>query len=440
MKIIQNLKLEKFSGKWVNLCRFILAAVFIYSGFVKAVDPMGTQYKIEDYLTAFGITWMPALIPLCLSLFQAALELLLGVFLLLGIRRRLSSLLTLILYLFFTPLTLYLAIANPVSDCGCFGDALVLTNWQTFTKNIILLLMAVSLQRKPLLMPRFISKHNQWIITLFTVIFIMFFSSYNLYHLPLFDFRPYHIGADIPKGMTIPEGAKQPKFETTFILQKNGVKKEFTLDNYPDSTWTFVDSKSVQTEAGYVPPIHDLSLTDVATGEDLTDSVLTYKGYVFLLVAPWLERADQSHIDLINELNDYCVIHGYPFYCLTSSTDKSIAGWKDATAAEYRFVNVDGTTLKTIIRSNPGLVLLKNGVVINKWGDNDFPDEYQLKGPLEQLPIAHLTPVPAWKKLSAVVLWYVVPLLLVVIADRWWENRKKRKQTKAEEPKENDLE
>ncbi len=137
-------------------------------------------------------------------------------------------------------------------------------------------------------------------------------SIWSLWYLPQFDFRPYHIGVNIAKGMEIPKGAKQPKFDTTFILEKNGERKEFTIDNYPDSTWTFIDSKTVQTEEGYVPPIHDFSIADAKTGEDITQEVIHDKGYTFLLVSPHLEFADDSNFGNIDEIYEYANDHGYP--------------------------------------------------------------------------------------------------------------------------------
>ena len=155
-------------------------------------------------------------------------------------------------------------------------------------------------------MVRFVSRTNQWIAVNYTVLYILASSLYSLYTLPRFDFRPYHVGADIRAGMQIPEGAKLPKYETTFILQKDGVEKEFTLDNYPDSTWEFVDSKTVQTEEGYVPPIHDFAIQRTEDGEDITDSVLTHEGYTFLLISPHLEHADDSNFGDIDQLYEYC--------------------------------------------------------------------------------------------------------------------------------------
>lgn len=153
--------------------------------------------------------------------------------------------------------------------------------------------------------------------------------------------------------MEIPAGAKQPEFETTFILEKNGVRKEFTLDDYPDSTWTFIDSKTVQTSEGYVPPIHDFSIEDYKTGEDITNEVLNDTSYTFLLISPRLDKADDSNFGQIDQIYEYAKDYGYRFLCLTASTEKDIAKWQDMTGAEYPFYTTDATTLKTMIRSNP---------------------------------------------------------------------------------------
>ncbi len=405
----------------VNIARIILAVVLILSGFVKAVDPLGTQYKIADYLEALQLAqYVPDAITLGTSVLLSALEFMLGTCLLLAIRRRTVTLLTLILFLIMTPLTLWLALANPISDCGCFGDALVLTNWQTLWKNVALLTMAVIVWRHPLLMVRFVSESNQWIVINYTAVFIIAVSGWSLYDRPYFDFRPYHIGANIPQGMEIPEDAEQPQFETTFILEKNGEQREFTTDNYPDSTWTFIDAKTVQLTEGYVPPIHDFSMTRVNDGVDITDSLLNMPGYVFLLVSPQLRNAADSHLDLINEIHEYAEENGYPFYCLTASGTDDIAEWSDHTGAEYPFCHTDETTLKTVIRSNPGLVLLKQGTIIRKWSHNIMPDEYELTAPLEQLELGQIPEDSVARKILAIILWYVLPLALLVLGDRLW--------------------
>ena len=272
----------------------------------------------------------------------------------------------------------------------------------------------------PLKMVRFISESNQWIVSNYTIIFIIGSSLWSLYTLPPFDFRPYHLGANISEGMEIPEGAPQPKFETTFIMEKDGQRQEFTLDDYPDSTWTFIDSKTVQTEKGYVPPIHDFSI--VLHEEDITEQILEDPGYTFLLCSPHLENADDSNFGDIDQIYEYAEEHDYPFYCLTASTDEAINRWIELTGAEYPFCTTDETTLKTVIRSNPGLVLLKAGTIIGKWSHNDLPhiDAALSTEPLEQLPIGHQPADSTPRKIATILLWFVLPLALLTLADRTW--------------------
>ncbi len=405
----------------VNVCRLILAVTFILSGFVKAVDPLGTQYKLNDYLAAMQLgTLLPDFVTLAGSVLLSATEFCLGIFLIFAIHRRLTSRLLLLVMSIMTLLTVWIYVADPVSDCGCFGDAVVLTNGQTLLKNIVLLACAIVIWKWPLDMLRFISRTNQWIVINYTVLFILFIAGYALYDLPQFDFRPYHVGANIKQGMEIPEGAEQPEFESTFILEKNGERREFSIDNYPDSTWTYIDTKTIQTKQGYVPPIHDFSITTTADGEDVTEEVLSDEGYVFLLVSPHLEDADDSQIDLINQIYEYAEENDYTFYCLTASGEKGISRWRDITGAEYPFAQTDETTLKTIIRSNPGLLLLKGGTVIHKWSHNSLPDEYELNKPLEQLQLGQMPADSVPQKILTILLWYVLPLLLLTVADRLW--------------------
>ena len=406
----------------VNFARLLLALTFILSGFVKAVDPQGTQYKITDYLAAMGLRqWVPDFLALGTSVVLLAVEFIIGICLLFAIHRRLVSKLTLVIMVAMTALTLWLAIENPISDCGCFGDAIVLTNWQTFWKNVVLLTAALIIWRWPTDMIRIISASNQWIVFNFSTLFILFIACLCLYDLPLFDFRPYHVGANIKEGMEIPEGAPQPQFETTFILEKDGQRQEFTTENYPDSTWTFIDSKTVQTAEGYVPPIHDFSIL-TSEGEDITEDVLSQEGYTFLLISPHLENADDSQLDLINQIYEYSKEQGYPFYCLTASTGRAINRWQDMTGADYPFCSTDEITLKTIIRSNPGLVLLKQGTILQKWSHNKLPviEEEQYAKPLEQLEYGQMASDNVAGKIAKIVMWFVLPLALLTLADRLW--------------------
>ena len=405
----------------VNLCRIIVAVTFIFSGFVKAIDPIGTQYKLHDYLGAIGMAGiLPNWTLLAVAVFLAAIEFCIGIFLLFAIQRRLISKLTVAFMVFMTMVTVWIVVADPVKDCGCFGDALHLTNTETLIKNIVLLVCSLAIMYRPLAMFRFVSKSNQWIVTNYTIVFILVSSGLSLYYLPIFDFRPYHIGVNIPRGMEIPKGAKLPQFKTTFIMEKNGQRKEFTLDNYPDASWKFIDSKTVQTSEGYIPPIHDFSITDNKTGLDLTNSVLSHKGYTFLLIAPHLETADDSNFGDIDRLYEYAQSYDIPFYCLTASTTKAIKRWVDLTGAEYPFCITDEAVLKTIIRSNPGLLLLKDGTIINKWSHNNLPNEAKLSRPISQSSLGKMPKDSVPAKILEIVLWFILPLTLLTLADRLW--------------------
>ncbi len=404
----------------VNACRVVLGATFVLSGYVKAVDPLGTQYKLQDYLEALSVgDIVPDVLTLAASVALSAVEFTMGIAILFAIRRRLVSRLAVVFMSLMTLITVWIAIANPVADCGCFGDALVLTNGQTLVKNVVLLACSLMLMWRPLAMYRFLSRSNQWIAINFTVLFIVITSVYCLYTLPLFDFRPYHIGANILKGMEMPADAEQPQFETTFILEKNGERREFTLADYPDSTWTFIDSRTVQTKAGYVPPIHDFSI-QTADGDDITEEVITRKGYTFLLISPHLRNADDANFGTIDLLYEYAQTEGVPFYCLTASTEEEIKHWQDITGAEYPFCLTDETTLKTIIRSNPGLLLLRDGTIIRKWSHNALPAMEQLSGPLDKTEVGQMPQDSVGKTIAKVVAWFFLPLLLLTICDRTW--------------------
>ena len=432
---MENGKQHIAIGVITTVCRFVLAVVFIFSGFVKAIDPLGTQYKIQDYLDAFGWTGVfPEFVPFVASALLGMLEFCLGVYLFFGIRRIIAPRAVVAMMAVMTPLTFWLAWDHPVSDCGCFGDAVILTNWETFGKNVVLLAMSlVVLKWRRRLFPLATTRFD-WLIALYGFLYILCMTVYCYRHLPVFDFRPYYVGADIRQGMSIPEGEEPTEFETRFVLQKDGVEKEFTLENYPDSTWTFVDSKTVVKKQGYEPPIHDFSMIRYEDGEDITEQVLADEGYTFLLVAHQLGQANQSRMDLINELYDYCLEYGYAFYCLTSSSDEDILKWQEDTGAEYPFCLMDNITLKTMVRFNPGLMLLKKGTVVGKWSIIDIPDEYQLVGPLEQLPMGEANRPSFVYRLIGVLMWFAFPLFLMCVADLSWERyRKKRELLQKEE-------
>ena len=361
------------------VARTVVGLTFILSGFVKAIDPLGTQYKIQDYLAAIPPSLsLPDMLTLLMSVSLSMVEFTLGAFMLTAISRRVTARLTLLFMVVMTAVTVWIYIADPVKDCGCFGDALTLTNLETLLKNLVLLALAALVAWRPTHIGRLMSRSNQMLLGQMLMLTPVALSFWCLYDLPLIDFRPYHIGADIKAGMEIPEGAEQPVFDTTFIMEKDGERREFTLDNYPDSTWTFVDSKTVTVKEGYVPPIHDFSIT-AADGEDITDMVLGREGYTFLLISPDLDKADDQNFGDIDQIYEFCQDNSIPFYCLTASTEKSQQHWQNITGAEYPFCMTDATTLKTMIRSNPGLMLLEKGVVRGKWSHNRLPETTELE-------------------------------------------------------------
>lgn len=416
-------KLYNVIGIGVTICRFVLALVLVFSGFVKAIDPLGTLYKIQDYVDALGWTdVVPDFLLNMASFGIGILEFCLGAYLLFGIRRIIVPYTVAFLMVLMASFTLWIALYNPVSDCGCFGDAVVLGNWETFWKNVVLLLMAlVVLKWRKLLFP-LVTPRLDWMVSIYVFLYVFILEIYCYVNLPIFDFRPYYVGADIVKGMKIPEGEKPTEYETLFILRKDGVEKEFTLENYPDSTWTFVDSRTVVKEVGYEPPVKDFSILRLDDEEDITEQILTDDNYTFLLISHQIGLADDGAIDLINELYDYSLEHNYNFYCLTSSSEEDIRVWRENTGAEYPFCLVDNVTLKTMVRSNPGVMLLKKGVVLQKWSIGNIPDEYELTGPLDKLSIGLNENKSSIYKIILVLSWFVFPLLFICMLDIVFKN------------------
>ncbi len=370
-----------------NWSRIFTGIVFTYSGIVKAVDPLGSNYKFNDYFSAWGMDFMyPASFYLGLAL--STVELVIGLSLLFNLLTKYTSIFSLLFMLLFTPITLYLALQEQTSgkevvhDCGCFGDALVLSNWQTFTKNLIILI--------PVLVVYYWRKRYLSLIScVFSIGFVAFFtlatlglSFYSLKHyLPFFDFRPYTIGTDIKEKMKIPEGEK-PDLYMTFFKYKNkktGEISDFDQNNLPwqDSlTWQYVDGQEPETrlvEKGFEPAIHDFSLSSDEEG-DITQDVLADQKINFLLIAYNINDSKIDNQKKINDLYNWCQSKGYGFRCMTSSLSEDVENFKKISGAAYKFYSTDPITLKTIVRSNPGLVMLKSGIIMGKWHHDDIPE------------------------------------------------------------------
>ena len=426
----------------VILCRIVVGLTFLFSGFVKGVDPIGVAIKFKEYFVALGIDILSPSSPLGVDFvstfsISAAIglslfEFVLGAALLFGLYRKLAPTLAVLTMLFMTPLTLYLAIENPVHDCGCFGEALVLTNWETFYKNLVLMVASIFLLLYNHKAKDMFVKAIRWMPMLFSIFFILLISFLSYIYQPLLDFRPYKSGINIRETMAQEE--VQPEY--LFVYEKDGEQKEFTIENVPagDASWVFVDRIERMPEGAEEKVELDFNVSDGDV--DITNEILSDENYTFLLVAHQLSLADDSAMDLINELYDYCLTHGYAFYCLTASEEEDIREWQENTGAEYPFCIMDDITLKTMIRSNPGLMLLKEGTVIRKWSKNKFPDEYQLNAPLDELPIGVIDRHSFAVKTVQVVSWFVFPLFFCCIADLLWERYRNRPRKEEEEKEE----
>lgn len=355
-----------------HISRLFVGIVFIFSGFVKAVDPLGSMYKFQDYFDAFGMESL-AILAFPLAIILSTLEFVIGFSLLFSTKRKLTIWGLTFFMGFFTILTFILAIFNPVSDCGCFGDALIMTNWQTFGKNIILMIFVVVL---------FINKNQfevkwtekkQWIIISIPTLFSILLSVYCYENLPIIDFRPYKVGTYIPEKMIVPEDAPKAVYETMLIYQKDGVEKEFTLENFPDSTWEWVATENRLISEGYIPPIHDFTIGTLS-GNDITEIILNDNKFTFLLIAHNIKKTNVKNMQAINELAKFAKESGRcNFICMTSSSESDIKEFKEKTNAQFMFFNTDEITLKTIVRSNPGIVLLKKGTILGKWHHRNTP-------------------------------------------------------------------
>lgn len=352
------------------ISQFILGLTFIISGVLKCIDPKGTSIKLHDYFGVFGLSWLNDF-SLFLSWLLCLSELVIGLNILFGRNRRLFPLLALVYMCIFTPITLYLAIYNPISDCGCFGDAIVLSNTATFLKNVVLLACAVII---------FIFRHNLYepiSHSFFTFLFywelvvgfgLCYLGSAKL---PLIDFRPYRPGVNITEAMNLASGnPAEPKY--VIVYQKDGVTKEFDLNDIPDedSGWEFVETKTIDEgntdyDENKISAIKSFFVLD-HNQEDYTYDFLDDENYSFCLISPDLSDADERFIDRIETIYEYSKENHYNFYCITLNDSTMVNDWKYRTGAEYTFLYSDATILETMIRSNPGIMLIKEGTILWK--------------------------------------------------------------------------
>lgn len=403
---------------WIS--RILVGALFIVSGLIKANDALGFSYKLEEYFMVFGTPWMSPY-ALLLASFVCILEIILGVAVIFGTRMVTVSWLLLLMIVFFTFLTFYSAYFNKVTDCGCFGDALKLTPWESFTKDVVLLffVLIIFFERKNIrhgdmksdiinsalalalialfsigvihwsfpvwfsagllfatimLKQAFTSFPNTIVLGLSGLI-SSYFTYYCLNHLPVKDFRPYAIGKNISEGMMIPEGAPKDSVVMIFQYKKDGKIFEFTPEALPEDLdkYEFVDRLDKVVRKGYIPPIHDFKIED-AEGNDSTEQFLADQNYALMIVAYDLSKSNTEVQKKLNDLVEQAQKKNINVFGMTSTVPSETDQFRHAHQNMFPYYFCDGTTLKTIIRSNPGLVLLKNGTVVDMWHYNDFPD------------------------------------------------------------------
>lgn len=413
-----------FTASLVNVCRLLLATVLVISGFVKAVDPLGLSYKLREYAAAFGADMIPDDILLCVSMMLCAAEFIMGVMLLTGVYRRVVTLLTFLFFLFFTPFTLVLALWNPVRDCGCFGDAFQLSNWATFGKNMLLFIMSTLVWIKRRMFVRRISVSNRWMIALFAVFYIVLVEWVSLSYLPVMDFRPFSVGRNLREVVE-----DVPSVERTlYKFEKNGEVRDFDDETYPDSTWNYLGSRVEIISKGHPALVSDFSFIDLVSGEDWAEAIMNDTSYVSLLILNRVEDANEERIDKINELYDLSREYGFAFYAASSSDEDAVEDWKKRTDAEYDILWADDVMLKTMIRSNPGVLLIKNGTIVGKWNVADIPDfDYLMRDPFKAPERLH----GIYKYTRDARLWFflfAVPLLLISVIDFTCCRAKKRRE------------
>lgn len=359
------------------LLRIVVGVLFIFSGLVKANDPLGLSYKMMEF---FEVWHMPSLIAysLPLSVLMIAFEIIAGVALLLGFAQRIFSMLLLLLITFFTFLTAYVLFSGKIKECGCFGDCIKITNTETFYKDVALLIMAIVLWISRKRIKPVFSGYPSLALMVLTVFFAFGIQWWVLEHLPFYDCLPYKIGNNLYEKSQLPPGAQPPVFETVLTYEKDGVKKEFDMKNIPwqDSTWKFVDSKTKLIKEGTgEAEIKDFKLSDYE-GNDHTDEVLKAPGYVFLFFVRDVNKARTDNIDRLKQLLDEAEAKNIPTYILSSSDQPStMAFLQKWNLTKFNLLIVDNTASKTGMRTNPGLMLLNNGTVVNKWSFRDYPKE-----------------------------------------------------------------
>lgn len=368
----------------LGFCRIFTGLLFIFSGFIKANDPTGFGYKLQEYFEVFHLTTFNEYAT-AIAVVICGFEILLGALLLFGVYANLVAWGLLLLILFFTFLTFYSAFFEVVTSCGCFGDAIPLTPWQSFSKDLVLLalILIIFFNRKQI---RSIIKGsgNQFVVTLITAIVSLGIGIYTVNYLPFIDFLPYKIGNNLPSLMVLPEGKQGDVFEQLYTMKnkKTGETKKVNDKVYmadklwEDESWEIIgEPESKLIKKGYDIPIPDLLITD-ADGADHTQEIIANPYYNIIIVAKDLSSTNMNAIQKINQTvtqmtKDY---NGLRVVLLTASASKDAQYLSDKMQLIAEIYYTDLIPLKSMVRANPGVILLKGGNVMGKWHYNNFPD------------------------------------------------------------------
>ncbi len=357
----------------VNVSRLLVGALFIFSGFIKLNDPLGFSYKLQEYFS-YDVLNIPFLEPYALgiSIFVVIFEVVLGIFLLIGYKPKFTVWSLLAMIVFFTFLTFYAAYFDKVKDCGCFGDFLKLTPWESFTKDVILLVLILILFFGVKHIKPIFGKLGLTVASLLSFIACLWFAYHVLMHLPVFDFRAYKIGSNIQDNMTIPEGAKKPVMEWTWLFDVNGEEKEFVTDgSYPTVEGKLISYETKVIEKGYEPSILDFSIE--SDDEDLTTQFLE-EDHLVMITSYSLESAEVDGLKKLKAVSDKAIENGYTVIGLSASGNDVKAQIKKDYDLNFDFYLCDEKVLKTIVRSNPGVLVLEKGTVLQKEHWNDIED------------------------------------------------------------------
>ncbi|TYB79460.1 BT_3928 family protein [Bizionia myxarmorum] len=354
----------------VGFSRIFVGVLFVISGFIKLNDPLGFSYKLQEYFGE-GVLNLPFLAPyaLIISILVVVFEVVLGVFLLIGYKPKFTVYSLLAMIVFFTFLTFYSAYFDKVKDCGCFGDALKLTPWESFTKDIVLLFFIVILVIGVKHVLPLFGKLTTTVLALLSFLASLSFAYYVLMHLPAIDFRAYKVGANIQDGMTIPDDAAKPVQEFTWVFMVDGEKKEFVTDgSYPTVNGEYVGVESKIIDAGYEPPVVDFSIE--TEDEDLTEYFLK-EDKLIMIVMYNLATAEPDGVAKLKTFSDAALKKGYTVIGLSASGAAEKQQFKAAHKLNFDFYLCDEKALKTVVRASPGVVKLEKGTVVQKahWND-----------------------------------------------------------------------